>query len=136
MKNDSCNPTVLARNLNTYIGTMLNKHPSIHVFLPGVLPTCSNISAFNDKIKQYNHYLGDLCRTNPRLTYIDTNTFRFSSGALKPALGRGILTLFTLMMVDLNFILVDLSMLYVVTSICRSTSGSHQKRQAIMETPG
>ena len=89
MKNDSCNPTVLARNLNTYIGTMLNKHPSIHVFLPGVLPTCSNISAFNDKIKQYNHYLGDLCRTNPRLTYIDTNTFRSSSGALKPALGRG-----------------------------------------------
>ena len=39
IKNDSCNPTVLARNLNTYTGTMLNKHPSIHVFLPGVLPT-------------------------------------------------------------------------------------------------
>ena len=33
------------------------------------------------------------------------------------------------MMADLNFILVDLSMLYVVTTICRSTSGSHQNRQ-------
>ena len=89
LKLDSCEPVTLVKDLYTYLSTLLNDHPSLQVFLPGVLPTSHRDPSANSRISQYNHYLCNLCRSNAKLTFIDTNSFRTQSGTLKTALGRG-----------------------------------------------
>jgi hypothetical protein len=80
LKEDNCVPADLARNTYSYIKKVSEVNPSTHVFLPGVLPTRS--SEINTKIKEYNHYLHDMCSELPKVHFIDNKNFLSKSGTL------------------------------------------------------
>ena len=89
LKHDGAIPSVLAKDMSRYVKSISSKHPSTHLFIPGVLPTCSENANINSKIQEYNYFVRDLCTSNPRLTFIDNKVFSTILGGLKPNLGKG-----------------------------------------------
>lgn len=89
LKQDNCNPSLLAKDMSQYIHSIIKHQSSIQVYLPGVLPICTDNSPINSRINEYNHYIRDFCASHPKLTYIDTNVFKSSSGSLKLNLAAG-----------------------------------------------
>ena len=89
LKQDNVNPSSLAKKLSKYVLSVIAKYPSVQVFLPGVLPICTENSQINSRVREYNHYIRDLCISHPRLTFIDTNVFSTPLGSLKPNLAAG-----------------------------------------------
>lgn len=91
LKVNTCDPGDLVIRMNTYVKSLINNHPGLHVFLPGVLPVHSAFSdqAMNSKIRLYNHFLRDMCCNMIRTTYIDVNVFSAPDNSLKPNLSNG-----------------------------------------------
>ena len=83
----ACDPAILALNLSRYSNQILSVNPTSHIFIPGVLPTRSEQR--NAKINTYNLYLDDMCRVNPKLTFVDLNGFRDNNGKLADKLAVG-----------------------------------------------
>ena len=94
LRNSECDPAALVKQTHGYVNSLTRLHPSIHVYLPGVLPVVRVASAplnsINGRIKLYNHYLKDLCSKHPSLTFIDCNMFSTDNGGLKPGLAQGV----------------------------------------------
>ena len=80
LKEDDCVPADLARITYSYVKKVSAVNPTTHVYLPGVLPTKSIQT--NARIKQYNHYLRDMCSDLSRVHFIDNNNFISKNGLL------------------------------------------------------
>ena len=89
LKRDSSNPVSLAKSTYSYVKSFMTSHPATHVFLPGVLPTRS--VDINARVREYNHYLKDMCSVLPRTSFIDCNNFSDKNGKLvsKYSVGQG-----------------------------------------------
>ena len=83
LRQENCNPSMLAKDMSQYIHSVIRQHPSVQVFLPRVLPICAENSSINTRINEYNHYIRDLCVAHPKLTFIDTNVFKSSQDSIK-----------------------------------------------------
>ena len=66
LKQDGSNPDALARNISGYAQNVISKHPSVQVFLPGVLPVYTPDSVINTRVCEYNHFIRDFCISHPR----------------------------------------------------------------------
>ena len=80
LKEDNCVPADLARITYSYVKKVSTVNPTTHIYLPGVLPTKSVDS--NGRIKEYNHYLKDMCSDLSRVHFIDNNNFLSKNGLL------------------------------------------------------
>ena len=89
LKEENCNPETLVRKTFDHVKNLSKSNPSAHIFLPGVLPTCSTSVSINDKILKYNYYLKDMCNSIARVSFIDTKNFSDSSGKLQARFACG-----------------------------------------------
>ena len=89
LKVENCAPENLVLNTFNHVRKISKSHPSAHIFLPGVLPVCSSDGAINNKIKRYNFYMNDMCKSLPRVSFIDMKPFNTYSGSLQAKFARG-----------------------------------------------
>lgn len=82
LKDPNCRPEIIIRKLHDYVKTLKRTHQSIHVHLPGVLPTSCTDNDINDKIVAYNHFLADMSQSLPRVSYIDVKVLQARGGSL------------------------------------------------------
>ena len=94
LKVENCAPENLVLNTFNHVKKISKSHPSAHIFLPGVFPVCSYGGVINNKIKRYNFYVNDMCKSLPRLSFIDMKPFNTYSGSLQATFARGKVTHF------------------------------------------
>ena len=91
IKDELSEAETLVKQVYHYVKDLTQKHPGLHVFLPGILPVNRSHpdQALNAKIRCYNHYLKNMCDNLHKTTYVDVNIFSDLSGSLKPLLSNG-----------------------------------------------
>lgn len=53
LKQEIADPSSVAKDMSCYIHSIVTRHPSLQVFLPGVLPICAEDSPINSRIQNY-----------------------------------------------------------------------------------
>ena len=89
LKEENCEPENLVRKTFDHVKNLVKSNPSAHIFLPGVLPTCSTSVSINNRISKYNYFLKDMCNSISRVSFIDTKNFADRSGKLQARFACG-----------------------------------------------
>ena len=89
LKVETSNPEVLANNMYSYVKSVTARNPSAHVHLTGVLPTSHVNPGTNTRIRTYNHFISDMARSLPRVSFIDVKVFLSKEGTLRTRLAEG-----------------------------------------------
>lgn len=89
LRDSRCVPEDLVLDTFNRVKSLSKSHPAAHVFLPGVLPMCTNEPGVNDKIRKYNYFLNDMCKSLSRVSYLDMRSFASNTGSLQAKFSLG-----------------------------------------------